>query len=418
MTAGQDTRTAHPELAAAARLTDPSFYAGDPHPVYARLRAEAPVFWCEAGQFWALSKYEDVRRVGHDSQVFSSGRGTLLTDGRARDAGGPHLPGVRHLIRSDPPDHTLLRKITSWSFTPRMVASLEEQARVIARELLDVIDGAQVTDVVAALSAPLTTYVIAELMGVPRERWAEFWTWTDSAILQVDAGRGEPGLARHVADLMAFFGELLAERRSRPGDDVVTELAAGQIRGEPLTEADLLTYCKFLLVAGTETTRNLISSGIALLSEHPEQRRLVFYDRSRLPAAVEEMLRVTSPVLAFCRTASCATQIRGQEIAAGDYVAMLYPSANRDEEIWPDPDRFDILRRQERSHLAFGFGPHVCLGANLARMEARVVFDELLTTFPQFEAAGPAVRGRSTLVAMVSELPVLFGPRAGGDTSR
>jgi cytochrome P450 len=171
-------------------------------------------------------------------------------------------------------------------------------------------------------------------------------------------------------------------------------------------------------VAGTETTRNLISSGIALLSEHPEQRRLVFYDRSRLPAAVEEMLRVTSPVLAFCRTASCATQIRGQEIAAGDYVAMLYPSANRDEEIWPDPDRFDILRRQERSHLAFGFGPHVCLGANLARMEARVVFDELLTTFPQFEAAGPAVRGRSTLVAMVSELPVVFGPRAGGDTSR
>jgi cytochrome P450 len=165
-------------------------------------------------------------------------------------------------------------------------------------------------------------------------------------------------------------------------------------------------------VAGTETTRNLISSGTALLSEHPEQRRLVFYDRSRLPAAVEEMLRVTSPVLAFCRTATCATQIRGQEIAAGDYVAMLYPSANRDEEIWPDPDRFDSLRRQERPHLAFGFGPHVCLGANLARMEARVLFDELLTTFPQFEAAGPAVRGRSTLVAMVSELPVVFGPRA------
>src|SRR3984893_12385615 len=207
------------DLPEAARLTDPSFYAGDPHPVYARLRREAPVFWSAEGQFWALSRYEDVRRVGHDTALFSSRRGTLLTDGRARDAGGPHLPGARRLIRSDPPDHTLLRKITSWSFTPRMVASLEERARVIARELLDVIDGAQVTDVVSALSAPFTTYVIAELMGVPRERWAEFWTWTDSAILQVDTGRGEPGPARHVADLMAFFGELLAERRSRPGDD-------------------------------------------------------------------------------------------------------------------------------------------------------------------------------------------------------
>jgi cytochrome P450 len=407
-----DTRTVDPELAGAAQLTDPSFYAGDPYPVYARLRAEAPVFWCEAGQFWALSKYDDVRRVGHDSEVFSSRRGTLLADARARDAGGPHLPGARHLMRSDPPDHTLLRKITSWSFTPRMVASLEDRARVIARELLDVIDGAEVTDVVAALSAPLTTYVIAELMGVPRERWAEFWTWTDSAILQVDAGRADPGLARHVADLMAFFGELLAERRRRPGDDVVSELAAGQIRGEPLTEDDLLTYCKFLLVAGTETTRNLISSGTALLSEHPEQRRLLLEDRSRLPAAVEEMLRVTSPVLAFCRTATRATQIRAQEIAVGDYVAMLYPSANRDEDVWPDPERFDVLRPQSRPHLAFGFGPHVCLGANLARMEARVLFDELLTAFPRFEVAGPAVRGRSTLVAMVSELPVVFGPRA------
>jgi cytochrome P450 len=239
--------------------------------------------------------------------VFSSGRGTLLTDGRARDAGGPHMPGARHLMRSDPPGHTLLRKVVSRSFTP------------------------------------LTTYVIAELMGVPRERWAEFWTWTDAAIMQVDAGRDDPG--------------------------------------------------------------------IALLSEHPDQRGLLIDEPALLPNAVEEMLRVTSPVLAFCRTARDGTEIRGQQIAAGDYVAMLYASANRDEEIWPDPDRFDVLRRQERPHLAFGFGPHVCLGANLARMEARVLFDELLRTFPDFQVTGPAVRGRPTLVAMVSEIPAAFGSR-------
>src|ERR1700761_4366901 len=140
------------ELLAAARLTDPSFYAGDPHPVYARLRAEAPVFWCPAGQFWALSRYEDVRRVGHDTTLFSSRRGTLLSDGRARDAGGPHAPGARHLMRSAPPDHTMLRRVVSRSFTPRMISSLEDRARVIARDLLERVDAGAVTDVVAALS--------------------------------------------------------------------------------------------------------------------------------------------------------------------------------------------------------------------------------------------------------------------------
>src|ERR1700733_13220289 len=136
------------DLSEVARLTDPSFYAGDPHPVYARLRAEAPVFWCSDGQFWALSKYEDVRRVGHDTALFSSRRGTLLNDGVARDAGGPHAPGARHLMRSDPPDHALMRKIVSQSFTPRMITSLEERTRVIARDLLEQIDGTAVTDVV------------------------------------------------------------------------------------------------------------------------------------------------------------------------------------------------------------------------------------------------------------------------------
>jgi cytochrome P450 len=292
-----------------------------------------------------------------------------------------------------------------------MITSLEERARVIARDLLAQIDGTAVTDMVAALSAPLTTYVIAELMGVPRERWTEFWTWTDAAIGQVDAGRDDPVLARHVSDLMAFFGDLLAQRRRQPADDVVSDLVAGELNGEPLTERDLLTYCKFLLVAGTETTRNLISSGTELLGEHPDQRRLLIDEPALLPNAVEEMLRITSPVLAFCRTARADTQIRGQQIAAGDYVAMLYASANRDEGIWPDPDRFDVLRRQERPHVAFGFGPHVCLGASLARMEARVLFEELLHVYPDFQVTGPAVRGESTLVAMVSELPAVFGAR-------
>jgi cytochrome P450 len=406
-------QAADPELVAAARLTDPGFFAGDPYPVYARLRAEAPVFWCEEGAFWAVSRYEDVRRVGHDTAVFSSRRGTLLTDGRARDAGGPHAPGARHLMRTDPPEHSALRKMSTHSFTPRMVNSLEGRVRTIARGLLADIDAGVPVDVVGALSAPFTTFVIAELMGVPRDRWSQFWAWTDSAIHQVDAGRDDPRLAADIAALMQFFGELLEERRHSPGDDVVSDLVAGEIDGRPLTELDLLTYCKFLLVAGTETTRNLISSGVALLGDHPDQRRLLAADPGLVPQAVEEMLRFSSPVLAFCRTATVDTELRGQAIRAGDYVAMLYASANRDEDVWPDPDTFDVTRRQDRPHVAFGFGPHVCLGAGLARLEARVLFEELLARYPDFSVAGTLERGPSTLVAMVSRLPVLFGPAAG-----
>lgn len=225
------------------------------------------------------------------------------------------------------------------------------------------------------------------------------------------AARAANATARPAIEILGM-GAAHPMRRRRAGGESWFDLVAGDMHGEPLAERDLLTYCKFLLVAGTETTRNLISSGIALLSEHPDQRALLIDEPALLPNAVEEMLRVTSPVLAFCRTALVGTEIRGQQITAGDYVAMLYASANRDEEIWPDPDRFDVLRRQERPHVAFGFGPHVCLGASLARMEARVLFGELLRTFPDFQVTGPAVRGRSTLVAMVSELPAAFGSRA------
>jgi cytochrome P450 len=395
-------------LADRARLTDPAFYAGDPHPVYADLRAQAPVFWCEQGQFWALTKYEDVRSVGRDNVLFSSRRGTLVADGRARDGGGPHPPGARHLMRSDPPDHAPMRKIASRAFTPRAVAELEERARIIARDLVSDIDPKSEVDVVAALSAPLTTFVIAELMGVPRDRWSEFWGWTDSAILQIDAGREDAGHAARVAELREYFRELCEQRRRQPGDDIITDLVGGD-----LNELDLLTYCKFLLVAGTETTRNLISGAVDLLAAHPDQRRRLAAEPGLIPDAVEEMLRVVSPVVAFCRTATADTEIRGQRIAAGDYVAMLYASANRDEDIWPEPDTFDITRRSGRPHVAFGFGPHVCLGATLARMEAKVAFEELLKVYPDFDLAGPPERGPSTLVSMISALPVVFEEGSG-----
>lgn len=399
------------DLGDEARLADPAFYAGDPHPVFTRLRAEQPVFWCEEGQFWALSKYDDVRRLGSSPQLFSSQRGTLIPDGLARDSGGPHMAGARHLLRADPPLHTAMRRIVSGSFTPRAVARLEAQVRIIARDIVERIEGTAVTNAVEAVSAPLTTFVIAELMGVPRSRWADFWRWTDSAIMQIDAGTADPVHAANVAELMSFFEALCAERRQHPGDDIVTELVQGRIDGEPLGPVDLLTFCKFLLVAGSETTRNLVSAGIQLLADHPDQRAQLAARPELLAGAVEEMLRFASPVLAFGRSAKEPTEIRGQAIAAGDYVVMLYPSANRDEDVWTDADRFDITRSQPTPHVAFGFGPHVCLGAPLARVEARVMFDEILRAYPEYELAGPPVRHASTLVAMITHAPVVFGSR-------
>lgn len=403
-----------PELSRIARLTDPLFFAEDPHPVFARLRREAPVHWCEEGEFWAVTTYEDVRRVGSSPDQFSSGRGTLISDSRARDAGGPHLPGARHLLRADPPLHSAMRRIVSRSFTPRAIAQLEPQVRSIAGTVLGAIDGSELRNAVEAVSAPLTTYVIAELMGVPRERWPEFWRWTDSAILQVDAGPDDEALATGVGELLEFFDELCQERRRHPGDDIVSQLVTGNVEGQPLDRTDLLTFCKFLLVAGTETTRNLVSWGMALLAEHPEQRAHLVRHPDAIGDAVEEMLRFASPVIAFGRTAVVDLTIRDQLIRAGDYVVMFYPSANRDETIWERADVFDIRRDRSAPHVAFGFGPHVCLGAPLARMETRVLFEELLQRFPNYEVVGRPVQHASTLVAMVTDLPVRFGGPTGG----
>jgi len=388
-------------------LTEPYFYAEDPFPAYARLRAESPVHWSEQGGFWALSKYEDVRAVGTNTRLFSSTRGTLISDAHDRDGNGPHMPGAVHMIRSDPPDHTELRKLVSGTFTPRAVAAMKEKARRIVRDLLAGIDGSRVSNAVEALSAPATTYVIAELLGVPRERWSDFWRWTNSALSQTDA-RDAPEHAANIAELLDFFRELCALRREDPRDDAVSALLQGTFRGEPLSEVNLLTFCKLLLGAGTETTRGLVTGGLRLLAAHPDQRRLLVGRPELMPGAVEEMLRMVSPVVAFARTATADTEIRGQAIARGDFVVMLYQSADRDEDIWERAEEFDITRPVKRN-VAFGHGPHICLGAPLARMEAELIFSELLARFPEFDVVGEPVRRGSTLVSMVDDLPVRFG---------
>jgi len=271
------------------------------------------------------------------------------------------------------------------------------------------------TDLVEALAVPVPMYVIAEMLGVPRADRPRFKRWSDSMI-EAGGGRRSAITDAMLGEMLGYFQDVLAERRRAPKDDLVSTLARAEIEGASLTDPEILIFCITLLAAGNETTRNLISGGSLLLMRHPEQRRRLLAEPALLPNAVEEMLRWWTPVHSFIRTATRDTELRGRRIAAGDVLLLLYASANRDEEIWgEEADRFDVGRDHARQrHLAFGFGEHLCLGAPLARLEARVVFEELLARYPRFELAGEPELLHSRLMHGVERLPVVFGEPSGG----
>jgi cytochrome P450 len=404
-------------LADEARLTDPRFFADDPFPAFARLRAEAPVFWCEKGGFWALSRYDDVRTVGRDAERFTSTKGIAIADRDARGRAKDHYPeGSIHPMLIDPPLHTHIRRVVSSAFTPAAVGKLEPMVRSIVCEVLDQIEPGTTGNVVDLVSAPIPIWVIAALFDVPRSMWADFRRWSDSVIQLGDATDGDEH-ARHaanVADLNAYFDEAIAARRSTPGDDLLSMIAAGTRTGDrPLTSDDMVVYCNLLTVAGNETTRNTITGGIRSLGLHPEQRTIMIEEPHRAPKSTDEILRWVSPVQAFARTATRDTVIRDQPIAEGDYVVMLYPSANRDEAVWADADQLDVTRPSDPPHVAFGFGPHMCVGAALARLEIDIVFEELLRRFPCFELAGEHTSVPASVVYVIDDLPVTFSATPG-----
>ena len=295
------------------------------------------------------------------------------------------------------------------AFTPGATLQLETMVRAIARECLDAIEPGSVTDLVEALAVPLPMFVIAEMLGVPRSDRPQFRRWSDSMI-EAGGGKRTPATDAMLGEMLGYFAGVLAERRRAPKDDLVSTLARAEIEGEELTDPAILMFCITLLAAGNETTRNLISGGSLLLARNPDERRRILADRSLLPNAIEEMLRWWTPVQSFIRTATSDTELRGKRIAAGDVLLLLYASANRDEEVWgDDADRFDVGRdHAKKRHLAFGFGEHLCLGAPLARMEARVLFEELLGCFPHFELAGEPELLHSRLMNGVENLPVRF----------
>lgn len=390
-------------------LHSPDFYAGDPYPAYRELRATTPVVWNAETEFWALTKYEDIRYVSSNPGLFTSTKGITIPDPQIDT---PVQEG--NLIFTDPPRHRQLRKLINAGFTKRQVTLLEAKAREIVRVIVDGIDPSREYQFAEEIAAPLPTRMIAEMMGAPPEDWEQFREWSDAAV-----GRNDPDIEMDnfeaLAQLFAYFTNLIEERRSgkiAPDADLLSILAHAEVDGERLTDEDLLNFSFLLLVAGNETTRNLIALGTQTLVEHPDQFALLLSDPSLLPSAIEELLRFTSPVTHMARTANEDVEIRGQRIKAGETIVMLYGAANRDEDIFGDTAEILDITRSPNVHIAFGAGEHSCLGAQLARLEAQVLWEVLLGTYPSIELTGEVTRLRDTMVPGVKKMPVRLGANA------
>jgi len=386
------------------RPDDSEWYLGDPHVAYRRLRRDAPVYWYEPDRFWFLSKHADVFAVSKDPALFCSGRGFRIHDELRTGRGIEGIPPS--ILGMDPPDHTRYRGLVNRFFTPRSVSRLEQRIREITRESLDRVETGKVVDFVQLVSVPLPVLVIAELLGVPLEDQQQFKDWSDDLIAAND---GDLQAMGRVGELFAYMIAQALERRRSPREDLLSVVATGEPNGRLLDEPELGIFAVALLGAGNETTRNAISGGAIALMEHPDQRAALAEDPSLIANAVEEMVRWVSPIKSFARTATRDTEIRGRKISKGDFVVLSYASANRDEEIHgATAEEFDVRRTAATPHLGFGVGQHFCLGAHLARLEIKTLFEELLTRFPHFEPAGKVEPVRSTLINGIERLPVVF----------
>jgi len=394
-------------------LYDPAIYAERvPHEEFAVLRREAPVYWHREPNgpgFWALTKYEDIVTVSQDSATFSSSRGGTNIDDMPPDA----LAMIRTLmLNMDPPKHTVYRRLVATGFTPAMIRKMEPHVREVTTSVIDAIASRGECDFVTAVAAELPLQVIAAILGVPHDERHKMFDWSNRLIGFDDPDlTSSPEDGQQAATELFMYGHQLAEkRRQEPRDDLITTLLRAEIDGSALSEAEFDAFFLLLVVAGNETTRNAISGSMRAFMEHPDQRRRLIDDPSQMPVAIEEMLRWVSPLNYFRRTVTRDVEIRGQKIREGEKVVMFYPSGNRDEEIFDDPYSFDISR-SPNPHMAFGGGGHhFCLGASLARLEMRVMFEELFRRLPDMEPAGPPRRLRSNFINGIKSLPVRFTP--------
>jgi cholest-4-en-3-one 26-monooxygenase len=388
-----------------------TFVAGVPHQAFRVMRKEAPIhFQKEEGGvgYWCVTKYEDVVTVSKDPHTFSSKRGGT----NIRDYPPEDLSAIQMMmVNMDPPQHNQFRKLASTGFTPRMVARLEPRIRAAAKEIVDQVAKKGSAEFVTSIAAELPLQVIADLLGVPQEDRHKLFDWSNRLIGFDDPEfqtSFEDGKAA-AAELWMYASSLAEQRRDHKGEDLVSVLINAEIEGERLTEMEFDSFFLLLTVAGNETTRNLISGGLLALIEHPEERARLIREPALIPSAVEEMLRWVTPVMYFRRTATKDTVLRGQKIREGDKVVMYYSSANRDEDVFAASETFDVSRTPN-DHLAFGTGQHFCLGANLARLEIRLIFEELTRRLPDIALAGPVRRLRSNFINGFKQIPIQFTP--------
>jgi cytochrome P450 len=401
-------------MSSAIDVLDPSRYEqqGPPYELFARLRAEAPVYRHPERNgpgFWAITRYEDVVRVSRDAEAFSSGAGgTMVPDPKPEE-----LFILRQMmLNMDPPQHTKLRALINKGFTPRMVAQLRGRIADLARAIVDRVAPRGECDFVTDVAGELPSYVIAELMGIPLEDGRQLYRLTERMHTAAPTPEGIADVQAAVGEMMSYANGIRDAKRARPEEDIASTLLAAEVDGEKLTDLEFDMFFMLLINAGGDTTRNLVAGGMLELIRHPEERRKLAADPALLPSAIEEMLRYVTPVVHFRRTAVRDTEIRGQRIAAGDKVVVFYVSANRDETVFPDPDRFD-LARSPNEHVAFGGGGvHYCLGANLARVEIQAMFEQVLTRLSDLELAGPVERLRSNFINGPRRMPVRFTARS------
>ncbi len=377
----------------------------DPFPHYRRMRETAPVFYDEASGSWHVFRYDDVQRVLSEHTRFSSRMGGDDT------AESGHL-FASSLITTDPPRHRQLRSLVTQAFTPKAVDALAPRISQLAAELLEPVAGLGMADLIQSLAYPLPVIVISELMGVPAEDRDRFKQWSDVVVSQTRTASPDAEHRTTNMAMAAYFLDLIEQRRNRPGNDLISNLLAAEIDGQRLSVGELLGFCSLLLVAGNETTTNLIGNAVLCLTEAPETMERVRRDPSLLPQTIEEVLRFRAPVQSMYRIGVAGTGLGGAEIPAGAPLVAWIGSANRDERQFQQPDRFDIDRRQLR-HLAFGHGIHFCLGAPLARLEARIALEGILSRLPGLALAPGAALERmdSTIVYGLKALPVSWQVR-------
>lgn len=406
------------------------FENGLAHQAFRILRRDNPVSWTPENEevvgHWNFVRYEDVLTCSRHPEVFSSEKGIVQffpvdeTKQTAAAAGNGKM-----LITMDPPRHVKLRRLVNKGFTPRAVAAMEPHIREITNTVLDTIAKKGKSDFVIDVASQIPLAVICGMMGLEQKDWPLMFQLTNKVL-----GAGDPEYQTDVPEdqrgtneaanitgnlgtmqMFGFFAQVLQERRANRKDDLISILCESELDGEALSDEDILWFCFLLILAGNETTRNAMSGGLLAFFDNPGERRRLMADMSLIDSAVEEIVRYVSPVMHMARIALSDFEVGGQLIKKGERVVMWYPSVNRDEKVFPDGDVFNITR-SPNDHLAFGIGEHFCLGAGFARLELKILFQELFRRFPDIQPDGPAERLRSTFIGGIKHLPVKFTPEA------